>query len=49
MKKENESFLRELDRFDNLYKRLFGEFTEALVDNKGLIEKNHELEKRQSQ
>lgn len=49
LKKENESLMRELDRFDHLYKKLFVEYMDALADNKKILTAQQDLEKRLSQ
>lgn len=49
LKKENESFLRELERLDEHYKQVFGDYVEALKDNKALIQKIEQLEYRLTQ
>jgi hypothetical protein len=46
MKRENESLLRELDRFDSLYRKLFTEYLDALTENKKLLDGQTSLEKR---
>ena len=37
LKKENESFMRELDRMDSLYKKVFIEYMDALTENKRIL------------
>ncbi|TNV87765.1 hypothetical protein FGO68_gene766 [Halteria grandinella] len=48
LKKENESFLRELERLDQQYKEIFGEYTGALDANRDLVEKQVAVEKKLS-
>ena len=40
LKKENMSLQRELERYDQNFKKVFGDYIEVLGDYKGLIEKS---------
>ena len=46
LKKENLSFLRELERYDSQYKKVFGDYIEVLQEHKQVIEKLNEIEKK---
>ncbi len=46
LKKENMSLVRELERYDSNFKRIFGDYIEVLTDYKGLLEKFNEVEKK---
>jgi uncharacterized membrane-anchored protein YhcB (DUF1043 family) len=46
LKKENMSLQRELERYDQNFKKVFGDYIEVLGDYKGLIEKFNEVEKK---
>ena len=46
LKKENESFMRELDRLDHQYKKLFVEYLESLQQQKQALEQLKDVEKR---
>ena len=48
LKKENESFMREIDRYDALYRNMLNDYMVALEENKKFVEKQSELEKRLS-
>lgn len=48
LKKENESLLRELERLDQQYKEVFGEYTSQLDVNRDLVEKQVAVEKKLS-
>jgi hypothetical protein len=39
LKKENLSFVRELERYDSQYKKVFGDYLEVLQEHKQVIEK----------
>ena len=48
LKKENMSLVRELERYDANFKRVFGDYIDVLTDYKGLVEKFNEVERKLS-
>eukprot|EP00347_Sterkiella_histriomuscorum_P015086 403358369 len=45
LKRENESFIRELDRYDALYRNMLNDYINVLEENKSYVLKQQELEK----
>jgi hypothetical protein len=48
LRKENESFVRELERYEMQYKKVFKDYLEVLQEHKTTFEKVSEIEKKLS-
>lgn len=49
LRKENQAFSREIDRYDTLYRKMLGDYMTALEENKKLILKQSQLESQVNQ